>query len=170
MEKIQILRQFTLFHKQKRKRKPNGGDIINQHRHLLQLPAIQVRMRNRIITGLKISPEMKNINGNHPKVSPTTQKTILKNTFQRIVWKRLYYSKIPSLIILNNIKKLDDFLRDILKEKHKTNEENILEKFQRKTFDVIGPLSKLWNILVGAKGAEQYAAQISVNDLFHYVE
>ena len=129
VEKIQILRQLTLFHKQKRKRKPNDGDIINRHRHLLQLPVIQIRMRNRIITGLKISPEMKIINGNHPKAWPITQTTILKNTFQRIVWNRLYYSKTPSLIILNNIKKLDDVLRDILKEKHKTNEENILEKF-----------------------------------------
>ena len=74
---------------------------------------------------------------------------------------------------LDNVKKLDDFLRDILKEKHKTNEqniENVLEKLQRKTVDVMGPLSKLWNILEGAKGAEEDALQISINDLLHYVE
>ena len=47
-EKIHILRQLTVLHQQKRKRKPNVGDIINQHRHLFQLPAIQVPMRNRI--------------------------------------------------------------------------------------------------------------------------
>ena len=35
---------------------------------------------------------------------------------------------------LNNVKKLDDFLRDILKEKRKTNEQNT---------DVMDPLSKL---------------------------
>ena len=60
-----------------------------------------------------------------------------------------------------------------MKEKHKTNEqiiENVLEKLQRKTVDVMGPLSKLWNILEGAKGAEKDAVQISVNDLLHYVE
>ena len=47
---------------------------------------------------------------------------------------------------LDNVKKLDDFLRDILKEKRKTDEqniENVLEKLQRKTVDVMGPLSKL---------------------------
>ena len=32
------------------------------------------------------------------------------------------------------------------------------------------PLSKLWNILERAKGAEEDAVQISINDLLHYVE
>ena len=74
---------------------------------------------------------------------------------------------------LDNVKKLDHFLRDILKEKSKTNEqiiENVLEKLQRKIVDVMGPPSKLWNILKGAKGEEEDAVQISINDLFHYVE
>ena len=74
---------------------------------------------------------------------------------------------------LDNVKKLDDFLRDILKEKRKTNEqniENVLEKLQRKTVDVMGPLSKIWNILERAKEAEEDAVQISINDLLHYVE
>ena len=72
---------------------------------------------------------------------------------------------------LDHVKKLDDFFRDILKEKRKTKEqniENVLEKLQRKT--IHGPLSKLWNILEGAKGAEEDAIQISINDLLHYVE
>ena len=40
----------------------------------------------------------------------------------------------------------------------------------RKTVHVMGPLSKLWNILERAKGAEESAVQISINDLLHYVE
>ena len=32
------------------------------------------------------------------------------------------------------------------------------------------PLSKLWNILEGAKEAEEDAVQKSINDLLHYVE
>ena len=74
---------------------------------------------------------------------------------------------------LDNVKKLDHFLRGILKEKSKTNEqiiENVLEKLQRKIVDVMGPPSKLWNILEGAKGEEEDAVQISINDLLHYVE
>ena len=71
------------------------------------------------------------------------------------------------------MKKLDNFLRDILKEKCKINEQNIrnvLEKIQRKAVDVMGRLSKLWNILEGAKGEEEDAFQISTNDLLHHIE
>ena len=66
---------------------------------------------------------------------------------------------------LDNVKKLDDFARDILKEKYKTNEqniENVIEKLQRKTVDVMGALSKLWNMLEGARWAEEDAVQISI--------
>ena len=68
----------------------------------------------------------------------------------------LFPSPVPDN--LDNVKKLDDLLRDILKEKRKRNEqniENVLEKLQRKTVDVMGPLSKLWNILEGAKGEQE---------------
>ena len=58
VEKIQILFQLTLLHQQKRKRKPNVGDITNQHHHLPQLPAIQVPMRNHTMKKMK----MKNLN------------------------------------------------------------------------------------------------------------
>ena len=71
------------------------------------------------------------------------------------------------------MKKLEDFLRDILKEKRKTNKqniENVLEKLQRKTVNVVGPLSKLWNILEATRGAEEDVVQISINDLLHYIE
>ena len=59
---------------------------------------------------------------------------------------------------LDNFEELDNFLRDILNEKRRINEqniENVLEKLQRKTVDMMGPLSKLWNILEGAKGSEK---------------
>ena len=74
---------------------------------------------------------------------------------------------------LDNFEELDNFLRDILNEKRRINEqniENVLEKLQRKTVDMMGSLSKLWNILEGAKGSEEDAVQISINDLLHYVE
>ena len=67
----------------------------------------------------------------------------------------------------------DDFLKDLLKEKRKTNEqnlENIFEKLQNKTRDVMGPLAKLWKMLEDAKQTEDEAVQISVNELLFYVE
>ena len=70
------------------------------------------------------------------------------------------------------LKKLDDFLKDLLKEKKKTNEqniENIFEKLQNKTRDVMGLLAKLWKTLEHAKQAGDEAVQISVNELFLYM-
>ena len=74
---------------------------------------------------------------------------------------------------MDTVKKLDDFLKDLLKGKKKTNEqnlENIFEKLQNKTRDVMGLLEKLWKILKNAKQAEDEAVQISVNELLFYVE
>ena len=46
----------------------NVSDITDRHRHLPQLPTIQVPMRNHIMLDLKLSLKMKNLNGNYPKV------------------------------------------------------------------------------------------------------
>ena len=172
MEKIQILCKLILLHQQKRKRKPNVGNITNRNCHLPQLPAIQALMRNHRMISLKLPLKMKNWNWNYPKVSQTTQTNILNSTFQRIAYKRLYYVKTHSQITLI-MSRSQTTLRGILKEKLKTNKKNIekvLEKLQCKTVGVMGPLSKLWNILEGAKGVEEDAVQISIIDLHHYVE
>ena len=82
----------------------------------------------------------------------------------------LTQSPVPENI--DTVKKLDHFLKDLLKEKKKTNEQNlqnIFEKLQNKTRDVMGPLTKLWKILEDAKQAEDEAVQISVNELLFYV-
>ena len=82
----------------------------------------------------------------------------------------LTQSPVPENI--DTVKKLDDFLKDLLKEKKKTNEqnlENIFEKLQNKTRDVTGPLAKLWKIREDAKQTVE-AVQISVNELLFYVE
>ena len=74
---------------------------------------------------------------------------------------------------MNTVKKLDDFLKDLLKENKKTNEqnlENIFEKLQNKTRDVMGPQAKLLKILEDAKQAQDEAVHISVNELLFYVE
>ena len=73
------------------------------------------------------------------------EKYVLEDGFKEAI---LCQNPVPDN--LDNAKKLDDFLRDILEEKRKTNEQsigNVLEKLQRKTVDVMGPLSKLRNIL-----------------------
>ena len=103
VKNVQILHQNTILHQQKRK-KPNAVDIINRHRHLPRLPAIQVPMSNRIMRCLKLSLKIKNLDRNYPKVWSITQTNILKSKFQRIVWKRLYYAKTRSRIIFKEVR------------------------------------------------------------------
>ena len=67
---------------------------------------------------------------------------------------------------MDTVKKIDDFFKDLSKEKKNANEknlENIFEKLQNKMRDVMGPLAKSWKILEDAKQAKDEAVQISVN-------
>ena len=87
--------------------------------------------------------------------------------------KEAILTQSPVLENKDTVKKLDDFLKDILKEKKKTSEqnlENIFEKLQNKTRDVMGPLAKLWKIVEDADQAEDESVQISVNELLFYIE
>ena len=48
---------------------------------------------------------------------------------------------------LGQVKKLDDFVRDILKDKHRQKDLDIdvtPEKIERKNACMMGPLSKIW--------------------------
>ena len=74
---------------------------------------------------------------------------------------------------MGTVKKLYNFLKDLLKVERKTNEqnlENVFEKSQNKMRDVMGPLRKLWKILEDVKQEEDNAVQISVNETLFYVE
>ena len=60
--------------------------------------------------------------------------------------KEVILTQSPVLENMDTVKKSDNFLKDLLKEKRKTNKqnlENIFEKLQNKTRDVMGPLAKL---------------------------
>ena len=49
---------------------------------------------------------------------------------------------------------MDEFLKDLLKEKNKNNSlaiDEILDKKQKRTLSVMGPLSKVWLKLENAK-------------------
>ena len=64
--------------------------------------------------------------------------------------KESILSFLPVPEKLDPVKKLDDFLKDLLSEKGKNytrNWDSVLENMQRKTIDVMGPLSKVRHIL-----------------------
>ena len=60
----------------------------------------------------------------------------------------LYEHPVPNNI--EGVNRLDNFMRDILKDKKRSNElivENVLEKVHSKTRDVYGLLAKMWSDL-----------------------
>lgn len=72
-------------------------------------------------------------------------------------------------------KKLDDFVRSILKEKRKTgteviNQDNVLEKVQTKIRGIMGPLSRVWKIVEEARESSDRKVTISLDELQSFVE
>ena len=72
---------------------------------------------------------------------------------------------------LNQVKKMDEFLRDLLKEKTKNNSlavDEILGKIQKRTMSVMGPLSKVWLKLENAKKSD--APPLSLDEILSLLE
>ena len=167
MEKIQIFRQLTLPPQAKNKKE------AKRRRH-------HQPTSSSSSTASGLSADEESHNDRFIRIITENEKFKWKLPKSMVNYANKYFedhmpedSQKPVPDNLGNVKKLDDFLRDILKEKRKTNEqniENVLEKIQQKTVDVMVPLSKLRNILEGAKGTEEDAVQISINDLLCYVE
>ena len=66
---------------------------------------------------------------------------------------------------LDQVKKMDEFLRDLLKEKNENNslaDDEIQGKIQKRTLSVMGPLSKVWLKLENAKKSD--APPLSVDE------
>ena len=72
---------------------------------------------------------------------------------------------------LNQVKKIDEFLRDLLTEKNKNNSlavDEILGKIQKRTLSVMGPLSKVWLKLENAKKSD--APPLSLDEILSLPE
>ena len=70
-------------------------------------------------------------------------------------------------------KKLDYFVRDILKDIRKQRDidmDNTLEKIQQKTRSVMGPLSKIWMQVDAGKASGQASVCISLDDMKEKLE
>ena len=173
VEKIQVLHQLTLLHQQKRKKK------AKRQRHHQPTSSSSWTASDSSTDEESHHHRFKIITENEKfkwKL-PKTMANYANKYFEEYSWedslKETILCQNPVPDNLDNFEELDNFLRDILNEKRRINEqniENVLEKLQRKTVDMMGSLSKLWNILEGAKGSEEDAVQISINDLLHYVE
>ena len=72
---------------------------------------------------------------------------------------------------MNQVKKMDKFLKDLLKEKNKNNSlaiNEILRKIQERTLFVIDPSSKVWLKLENAKKSD--APPLSLDEILSLLE
>ena len=69
---------------------------------------------------------------------------------------------------LNKPDPLDDYLKELLEEKHKFKEltlDKTLQKLQQKTINVMGTLAKVWMALENADKSKKSKVEISLKDL-----
>ena len=74
---------------------------------------------------------------------------------------------------LDQVKKLDDFVRDILKDKRKQKDLDMtvtFEKIQSKNACVMGPLSKLWMFVEEARRSKEKQIPIDLDNIRAYIE
>ena len=74
---------------------------------------------------------------------------------------------------LKKAKKLDKFVKDILKEKHKqkdVDQDATFERIQCKNINILGPLSKLWLLIQNALSSQEEEVPIELNKVKEYVE
>ena len=68
---------------------------------------------------------------------------------------------------------LDDFLKQIMEEKQKGKElalDKLLRKFQEKTLNIMGPMSRLWHTLENASNSEEQKVELSIDDFRVIIE
>ena len=74
---------------------------------------------------------------------------------------------------LNKTKKLDEFVKVILKEKHKQKDRGqdaTFERIQCKNINVMGPLPKLWVLVQNALSSQEEEVPVEINKVKEYVE
>ena len=106
---------------------------------------------------------------------PSELASYANTQFEKYIPEKSIYNAIcevhPMTNNLNQVKKMDEFLRDLLKEKNKNNSlaiNEILGKIQKRTLSVMGPLSKVWLKLENAKKSD--APPLSLDEILSLLE
>ena len=80
---------------------------------------------------------------------------------------------IKAILIKNPVKTLDDFVKDILKDKKKQKDldfDNVLEKIQGRNQSVMGPLSKIWTAIGSARLSQEDSVEVDLKEIQEFVE
>ena len=106
---------------------------------------------------------------------PSELASYAKTQFEKYIPEKSIHDAIcelhPVRNNLNQVKKMDEFLRHLLKEKNKNNPlavDEILGKIQKRTLSVMGPLSKVWLKLENAKKSD--APPLSLDEIRSLLE
>ena len=90
--------------------------------------------------------------------------------FEKYIAEKCIHEAICEVHLVSNnfnqVKKIDEILRDLLKEKNKTNSlaiNEILGKIQKRTLSVMGPLSKVWLKLENTRNSD--APPLSLDEI-----
>ena len=76
--------------------------------------------------------------------------------------------KNPAPENINLVKTLDDFVKDILKDKKKQKDidfDNVLEKIQGRNRSVMGPLSKIWTAVDSARLSQEDSVEVDLKEI-----
>ena len=80
----------------------------------------------------------------------------------------LVENPVPSNI--NVVRQLDDFVKSIVHQSNVIPMDSIMEKFQEKLRDVLGPLCKAWDSLEKVKTSNSTEIEVPVEELITLVE
>ena len=83
----------------------------------------------------------------------------------------MQYNPVPNNMVVCT--DLDDFLKQIMEEKQKGKElalDKLLRKFQEKTLNIMGPMSRLWHTLENASNSEEQKVELSIDDFRVIIE
>ena len=81
--------------------------------------------------------------------------------------------KNPAPENINPVKTLDDFVKDILKDKKKQKDidfDNVLEKIQGRNRSVMGPLSKIWTAVDSTRLSLEDSVEVDLKEIQDFVE
>ena len=151
------------------------SDIHLHHEHQAHLMMIQMRVKVEAMRTRKAQipdlgwVQMISTNTAYLQIWHNTPMLIHSDTYIKeadVIKTALIKNPVPENI--NPVKALDDFVRDIVKDKKKQknlNFDNDLAKFQGQTRSVMGPLSNTWTAVGSAILSHEYSVEVDLKEI-----
>ena len=95
------------------------------------------------------------------------------NSEKYIPEKEIILIKTPRPENLDPVKKIDDYLQELLKQKKRPEDiaiDNTLEKFQDKDLDIMGPLLKLWVMVEQVNSGSGSSSTVEMDTVLELLE